>query len=552
LLHNVYLATFRFTDLLSILQTDKWKMKDAARQSFNQTLETVRGQLKELDDDRKQFQEKPENSQLADKTDGSITGLLPNIEAVAAAVTQYDSPAQGAQYREPGDQLRELQKSLRPYVLYLRAKVAAAGAPNPQGPAAPQAPSEPAAQIPPTSAPQPSAQAPQAQAAEPRQTQPPSPADQGVKLEPAQVSDGLRKVYMAAFRFADLLSVLQTDKWKMEDASRQSFNQTLETVHGQLKRLDESRQQFQEKPDNSELADKTDAAITALLPNMDLVAAAVTQFDGPAQGTQYKQPGEQLHELQELLRPYVRYLHAKAEAALALPPGVQGEVIQPSTTAKGIIPADTGGSPAPMQPEQLKELLSRMYVSAFRIQDLLNQEHPEKWKAPDAEHTGFNQAREALRARLTEFEKVRYQFAATPASADLAFRTYRAVGSLQEPLEQVGQSVSAHEDAKLADEYQRRGRELTAGQEQLVPYISYFLNRWDRAAQMFQNNLAACENQLSGVMRNRVPVPTPLPNVNPEFQGHRRKTASSKPRDGQATTTAATKKESRSAKPSKQ
>ena len=539
LLHKVYLATFRFTDLLSILNTDKWKIEDAARQSFQQIVETLRVQLKELDEDRKQFQENPENSELADRTDASITGLLPNIEVVAAAVTQYDSPAQGTQYRQPGDQLRELQKSLRPYVLYLRSKVAAAQAPKSQ------APTEPAAQIPPTSAPPPSGQAPQAQPVQSGQAEPTSTTGEGVKLEPAQLSDLLRKVYLAAFRFTDLLSILQTDKWKMDSVARQSFNQTLDTVRGQLKTMDESRQQFQEKPENSDLADKTDAAITAVLPNIDSVAAAVTQYDGPAQGTQYRQPSNRLRELQDLLRPYVRYLHAKAEAALAAPPGVQTEVIQPSTTVKAIIPADISGPPLPLQPEQLKELLYKMYVSAFRIQDLLNQEQPEKWKAPDAERATFNQARDTLRARLADFERVRSQLAVSPVSGDLAFHAYRALGGLQEPVAQVSNSVSAHESAKLADEYQRRGRELTAGQEQLVPYISYFLNRWDRATQMFQSDLAACENQLSNAMRHQVQVPTPLPNVNPEFKGHgHKKTNTSPPADrgAHAATTPAAKK----------
>jgi hypothetical protein len=344
---------------------------------------------------------------------------------------------------------------------------------------------------------------------------------------------------MAAFRFADLLSVLQADKWKMDDAERQSFNHTLETVRGQLKALDESRQQFQEKPENSELADKTDAALTTLLPNIDSVAAAVTQYDGPAQGTQYKQPGDRLRELQESLRPYALYLHAKAETALAPPPGGQTEMIQPSTTPNAAILTDAGSRPA-TQPKQIRALLRNMYMTAFRIQDLLGLENPEKWKASDAERAGFNQAREALRTRLAEFEKVRSQFAASPASADLAFQTYRALASLQEPLEQVTHSVSAREDARLADEYEHRGRELATGQEQLVPYISYFLNRWDRATQMFQNDLAACENQLSTAMRNRAQVPTPLPNVNPQFQGHGRKTTRSR----QAAAKAAKKKKS--------
>jgi hypothetical protein len=521
LLQKVYRAAFRFTDLLTVLQPDKWKMDDAARQSFNQTLKTVRGQLKTLDENRTQFLEKPESSDLADKTDASITALLPNIEVVAAAVTQYDGPAQGTQYQQPGDQLQELQKSLQPYVLYLRAQ---ATTPQPQT----------------ASAQPPPAQTQQGQRTSTLQGQPAPAANQGVKLEPAQLRDLLHRINVVAFRFTDLVGILQPDKWKMDDAARQSFNQTVETVHGQLKTLDENRTQFLEKPENLDLADKTDASITALLPGIEAVAAAVTQYDGPAQGTQYKQPGDQLRELQKSLQPYVLYLRAGAEAAFAPIPGVQTEVIQPAATPKAILPTDISGPAPPMPPEQLKQILYKMYVPAYRIQDVLSHEQPGNLKGSEAERASFNQALGALQAKLAEFEKVRNQFAASPTNAELAFQTYVSALSVQVPLEQVSHSLSTQGETKLADEFRQRGRELIAAQQELVPYISYFVNRWDRAAQMFQSNLAACEKQLNYAMHFHTQPATPLPNVNPEFQGHGRKTTNSKdtPTKAAATKTA--------------
>jgi hypothetical protein len=468
----------------------------------------VRGQLKALDENRTQLLEKPESSDLADRTDASITALLPSIEAVATAVTQYEGPAQGTQYKQPGDQLRELQKSLQPYALYLRA-LAQAGA----TPAQPQTPPASSAQ-------------------------PATAANAGVKLEPAQLRDLLQRINVVTFRFTDLVGILQPDKWTMDDAARQSFNQTLETVRGQLQTLDENRTQFLSKPENLDLAGKTDASITALLPSIEAVATAVTQYDGSAQGTQYKQPGDQLRELQKSLQPYVLYLRAKAEAGLAPIPGVQTEVIQPTTTPKAILPTDVTGPPPPMQPEQLKQVLYKMYVPAYRIQDVLSHEQPGNLKGSEAERASFKQARDALQAKLAEFEKVRNQFAASPAIATLAFQTYVSALNVQDPLEQVSHSLSTQGDTKLADEFRQRGRELIAAQQELVPYISYFVNRWDRAVQMFQGNLAACEKQLNYAMHFHTQAATPLPNVNPEFQGHGRKAANSK---DAATKAAATK-----------
>jgi len=526
LLQRIYVVTFRFTDLVGILQPDKWKMDDTARQSFNHALEAVRGQLKTLDEDRKQLLEKLENSDLADKTDASITALLPNMEAVAAAVTQYDSPAQGTQYKLPADQLRELQKSLQPYVLYLRAQAGAT-------PTQLQAPPAPSAQPP--------AQTQQRQPASASQGQPAPAANQGTKLEPAQLKDLLQRIYVVTFRFTDLVGILQPDKWKMEGTARQLFNQALETVRGQLKTLDENRKLFLERSENLDLAGKTDASITALLPNIEAVAAAVTQYDGPAQGTQYKQPADQLRELQKLLQPYVFYLRAKVEAGLAPIPGVETEVIQPSTTPMAMVPTDVSGPPPPMGPEQLKQVLYKMYVLTYRIQDVLSHEQSESLKAPEAERASFRQARATLQAKLAEFEKVRNQFAASPASPDLAFQTYVSALSVQDPLEQVSKSLSTQGEAKLADEFRQRGRELIAAQQELVPYISYFVSRWDRAAQMFQSNLAACEKQLNYAMHFHTQAATPLPNINPEFQGHGHKTTSSKETATKAATTKAVK-----------
>jgi hypothetical protein len=249
-----------------------------------------------------------------------------------------------------------------------------------------------------------------------------------------------------------------------------------------------------------------------------------------------------LRELQKSLQPYVLYLRAKAEAGLAPIPGVETEVIQPSTTPMAILPTDISGPPPPMRPEQLKQVLYKMYVPTYRIQDVLTHEQPENLKASEAERASFSQARATLQAKLAEFEKVRNQFAASLASPDLAFQTYVSALSVQDPLEQVSQSLSTMEKTKLADEFRQRGRELIAAQQELVPYISYFVNRWDRAAQMFQSNLAACEKQLNYAMHFHTQAATPLPNVNPEFQGRGRKTTSSKETTTKAAATKATKR----------
>ena len=197
--------------------------------------------------------------------------------------------------------------------------------------------------------PEPASQAVQPQPAQSGQGQLSAATSETIKLEPEQLQDLMQKVYLVAFRFTDLLTVLQPDKWKMDDAARQSFNQTLETVRGQLKTLDENRTQLLERPESSDLADKTDASITALLPNIEAVATAVTQYDGPAQGTQYKQPGDQLRELRKSLQPYALYLRAQAGATPPQPQTPPAPSAQPTpaqTQQSQPVPAANAGDQA--------------------------------------------------------------------------------------------------------------------------------------------------------------------------------------------------------------
>src|SRR5262244_3469909 len=63
-----------------------------------------------------------------------------------------------------------------------------------------------------------------------------SPAPQSaVSWKQEEVQSLLQKIYMAAFRVTDLLTLLQPGNWKMEDAERQSFGQSLDALREQLK-----------------------------------------------------------------------------------------------------------------------------------------------------------------------------------------------------------------------------------------------------------------------------------------------------------------------------
>jgi hypothetical protein len=175
----------------------------------------------------------------------------------------------------------------------------------------------------------------------------------------------------------------------------------------------------------------------------------------------------------------------------------------------------------PLDPNELKQLLYKAYVPAFRIKDLLGQEHPERWHASEAEQGAFNSARQALDQALAEFDTWRGQFLRNPQSLENAFETYRALWSVLPLLETVSRSVEQNADPQAGAEYRKRGQEMAEVREKLEPYINYLLKYHDQTVQTSQQNLIACENQLGYAMRPRAEAAVPMKNIIPVFQGAR-------------------------------
>src|SRR5438046_3129754 len=108
LLQKIYMAAFRINDLLTLLRPDQWKMGDAERKSFSQTLDSLRDQLKTLEQWRYQLMAQPQNTSVADKTSAALDAVRTSVEAFARAVGQYDSPGAGAEYKGAAETLSGL------------------------------------------------------------------------------------------------------------------------------------------------------------------------------------------------------------------------------------------------------------------------------------------------------------------------------------------------------------------------------------------------------------------------------------------------------------
>ena len=135
-------------------------------------------------------------------------------------------------------------------------------------------------------------------------------------MEPAQVKALTHKIWLAEYRITDLLTQVHSDKWKVSNIMRNSFNQTLENLHKALDGLEQWRAKFEERPDSMYFGFQTYAAMNAALPRLDGVARAVSQFENTSLGAQYGQAGNQLFDVQQALQPYVAYLLRSPDQAL--------------------------------------------------------------------------------------------------------------------------------------------------------------------------------------------------------------------------------------------
>jgi hypothetical protein len=127
-------------------------------------------------------------------------------------------------------------------------------------------------------------------------------------MEPAQVKALMHKIWLAQYRFNDLLTQVHPDKWKMPLAARQSFEQSLESLRQAMAAEEEWRSQSEARPDSLYLGFQTYMAISAVLPRLDGVARSVAHYENTSFGAQYSQSANQLFDLQQSIVPHLAYL----------------------------------------------------------------------------------------------------------------------------------------------------------------------------------------------------------------------------------------------------
>jgi len=182
--------------------------------------------------------------------------------------------------------------------------------------------------------------------------------------------------------------------------------------------------------------------------------------------------------------------------------------------------------PGFMEPGQVKVLAHKIWVTEFRIQDLLKTLQPAKWKTTNVIRNSFNQTLDNLNKSLQGLEGWRAEFEKRPDSIYFGFQTYAAIDAALPRLDGVARAVSHFENPGLGAQYSQAGNQLFDLQQALQPYIAYLLHNPDQLLYMAQSNLARCQNELGNALRGQGGPAKPLKNTFVEFHERRRREGS--------------------------
>jgi len=226
---------------------------------------------------------------------------------------------------------------------------------------------------------------------------------------------------------------------------------------------------------------------------------------------------------------------ANAPAQSKPGPALETETVETSRPAPAT-PAASQAGEGFMEPAQVRELLHKVWLAEYRLNDLFTEVHPERWKLADPARSSFQQTFDTLRSQLKALEEWRIQLDARPDSMYLGYMTYTTINAALPRLDAVTHMISLHENTSLGAQFSQAGNQLFDLQQSLQPYLMYLLRSQDQLLRASQTNLAACQNQLSFAMRGRGQRVTPMKNIRPDFKGRRRPKPEGSEKPGAAAT----------------
>ena len=174
-----------------------------------------------------------------------------------------------------------------------------------------------------------------------------------------------------------------------------------------------------------------------------------------------------------------------------------------------------------MEASQVKELLHRLWLAEYRINDLLTEVHPDRWKISGTARASFGETLDALRQQMSALEGWRGQFEGRPDSMYLGYMTHASIDAILPRLDGVTRLITQRENPSLGAQFSQAGNQLFDVQQGLQPYLASLLRSQDQMFNATQTNLAACENRLGAALRGQSEPAKIIKNIVPDFKGRR-------------------------------
>ncbi len=185
-------------------------------------------------------------------------------------------------------------------------------------------------------------------------------------------------------------------------------------------------------------------------------------------------------------------------------------------------PTAQAGTAGYLESAQVKALMHKVWLAEFRLNDLVSQVHPEKWKLSPAEQQSLSQSLDSLRQSMAAQEDWRRQFEARPDSLYLGFQIFLAISAVLPRVDGVAHSVARYENPSIGGQYSQSGNQLFDLQQQIAAHLKYLLKNQDGLMLATQTNLASCQSELNSAERDKQGRAIPMKNIAPEFKGRKR------------------------------
>jgi hypothetical protein len=153
--------------------------------------------------------------------------------------------------------------------------------------------------------------------------------------------------------------------------------------------------------------------------------------------------------------------------------------------------------------QQVKNLMDQVRFAEYRINDLLTDVHPDRWKMSETAQNSFGLTLGTLKSQMQALTGWRTEFTARPASMYAGYETYATMDAVLPRLEGVARTVSQADNSSFGAQFSEAADHLFDLQQKLGAYLEFLLQNQDSIMQALENNLAGCQNDLGRAMRGQ-------------------------------------------------